>query len=35
MAEPLRDGDMIAAGTEVLIVKTRERQPRIVSLSAS
>jgi hypothetical protein len=35
MAEPLRDEDMIAAGTEVLIVKTRDRQPRIVSLSAS
>ena len=35
MAEPLRDEDMIVAGTEVLIVKTRDRQPRIVSLSAS
>lgn len=35
MAEPLRDGDAIAAGAEVLIVKTRDRQPRIVSLSAS
>lgn len=35
MAEPLRDGDTITAGTEVLIVKTRDRQPRIVSLSAS
>lgn len=35
MAEPLRDEDTIAAGTEVLIVKTRDRQPRIVSLSAS
>ena len=35
MAEPLRDNDSIAAGTEVLIVKTRDRQPRIVSLSAS
>jgi hypothetical protein len=35
MAEPLRDNDSIAAGTDVLIVKTRDRQPRIVSLSAS
>lgn len=35
MAEPLRDEDMIAAGTEVLIVKTRDRQPRIVALRAS
>jgi hypothetical protein len=33
MAEPLRDGDVIAAGTEVLIVKTRERAPRLVCLS--
>ncbi len=32
MAEPLRDADSIGAGTEVLIVKTRERLPRIVSL---
>lgn len=32
MAEPLRDGEVIPAGTEVLIVKTRERQPRIVPL---
>lgn len=35
MAEPLRDGDTIAANTEVLIVKTKARQPRIVSISAS
>lgn len=35
MAEPLRDDDVISAGTEVLIVKTRERQPRIVSVSQS
>jgi hypothetical protein len=35
MAEPLRDDESIVAGTEVLIVKTRDRQPRIVSLSAS
>ena len=35
MAEPFRDDDTIEAGTEVLIVKTRDRQPRIVSLSAS
>lgn len=32
MAEPLRDIDQIEAGTEVLIVKTRDRQPRVVSL---
>lgn len=35
MAEPLRDKDVIVAGTEVLVVKTRDRQPRIVSLSTS
>lgn len=35
MAEPLRDDESIVAGTEVLIVKTRDRKPRIVSLSAS
>ena len=35
MAEPLRDDDVIAAGAEVLIVKTKDRQPRIVSLIAS
>ncbi|WP_313350901.1 OB-fold-containig protein [Paracoccus sp. (in: a-proteobacteria)] len=35
MAEPLRDDEVIPAGSEVLIVKTRERQPRIVSISAS
>ncbi|MDZ4392701.1 OB-fold-containig protein [Cypionkella sp.] len=33
MAEPLRDDEIISAGTEVLIVKTRERQPRIISVS--
>lgn len=33
MAEPLRDGDMLDAGTEVLIVKTRDRQPRLVALN--
>lgn len=33
MAEPLRDSDIIPAGSEVLIVKTRDRQPRIVSLN--
>ena len=33
MAEPLRDEDIIPAGSEVLIVKTRDRQPRIVSIS--
>jgi len=32
MAEPLRDEDRITEGTEVLIVKTRARQPRIVTL---
>ena len=32
MAEPLRDEDTITEGTEVLIVKTRARQPRIVTL---
>lgn len=35
MAEPLRAEEVIPAGTEVLIVKTRDRQPRIVSVSAS
>ncbi len=35
MAEPLRDGDAIGEGTEVLIVKTRARQPRIVALDAA
>lgn len=35
MAEPLRDGDTIAANTEVLIIKTKSRQPRIISISAS
>lgn len=33
MAEPLRDGDHIPAGSDVLIVKTRDRQPRIISRS--
>ena len=32
MAEPLRDGEEVPAGAEVLIVKTRERLPRIVAL---
>lgn len=32
MAEPLRDGESIPQGAEVLIVKTRDRQPRIVTL---
>jgi Protein of unknown function (DUF1449) len=32
MAEPLRDGDVLEAGTYVLIVKTRDRQPRLVAL---
>lgn len=31
MAEPLRDGETISAGEAVLIVKIRDRQPRIVS----
>lgn len=35
MAEPLRDGETISAGADVLIVKTRDRQPRLVSLSPS
>jgi hypothetical protein len=35
MAEPLRDDETIVAGTEVLIVKTRDRQARIVSLRSS
>ena len=33
MAEPLRDGDVFDAGTEVLIVKTRDRQPRLLQLA--
>lgn len=33
MAEPLRDTDTLPAGSKVLIVKTRDRQPRLVSLS--
>jgi Protein of unknown function (DUF1449) len=33
MAEPLRDLEAIDAGTEVLVVKTRDRQPRIVALT--
>jgi hypothetical protein len=33
MAEPLRDSDRIPAGAKVLIVKTRERLPRIVMLA--
>lgn len=32
MAEPLRDQDSLTAGTLVLIVKTRDRQPRLVAL---
>lgn len=32
MAEPLRDGDVLDAGTDVLIVKTRTREPRLVPL---
>lgn len=30
MAEPLRDTDIIESGTEVLILKTRERKPRLL-----
>lgn len=30
MAEPLRDSEEIPAGAEVLILKTRDRQPRIL-----
>ncbi|MGQ0567439.1 MAG: OB-fold-containig protein [Gemmobacter sp.] len=33
MAEPLRDGDSVPAGAAVLIVKTRDRKPRIVTLT--
>jgi hypothetical protein len=33
MAEPLRDSERIPAGAKVLIVKTRDRQPRIVLLA--
>jgi xanthosine utilization system XapX-like protein len=33
MAEPLRDDDTIDAGTEVLIVKTRSREPRLVAIN--
>ncbi len=33
MAEPLRDQDSLTAGTQVLIVKTRDRQPRLVPIA--
>lgn len=32
MAEPLRDQDSLTAGTPVLIIKTRDRQARLVAL---